>query len=110
MVDDGNGQRDHETRFAISVPPDLEAGVYANFLSIWHTAYEFTLDFGSTQPARHGDPDDPDAPIVVPSRVVARIKIPPTLIFDILQVVNDNMTRYESVFGEIRRPGEQESP
>ena len=31
----------------IDVPPELEAGAYANFLWTWHTAHEFTLDFAA---------------------------------------------------------------
>ena len=95
------------TEFQIQVPDDLEAGVYANFLSVWHTAYEFTLDFGVTQPPQVEQPDDPDAPVRVGCRVVSRVKIPVTVLFDVLRALNENMTRYESVFGEIRRP---ESP
>ena len=41
--------------------------------------------------------------MVVPCRIVARVKMPPTLAFDIIQTLNVNMTRYEEVFGEIRR-------
>ena len=33
--------------FDLDVPADLEAGVYANALTVWHTADEFTLDFGT---------------------------------------------------------------
>jgi hypothetical protein len=36
--------------------------------------------------------------------VVARVKIPVTVLFDVLRALNENMTRYEQVFGEIRRP------
>ena len=56
------GEQEHEgrpTEFQIAVPPELEGGVYANFLTAWHTAYEFTLDFSATQPTNISDPDDP---------------------------------------------------
>jgi Protein of unknown function (DUF3467) len=87
------------------VPPDREAGVYANFLAVWHSPHEFTLDFCSTQPPRPAE-NDPDR-TVMPSLVVSRIKIPVTLIFDVVRALNENMTRYEETFGEIRRPGDQ---
>jgi hypothetical protein len=35
---------------------------------------------------------------------VARVKVPPTPAFDIIQTLNADMTRYEEVFDEIRRP------
>lgn len=92
------------TEFAIQVPPELEGGAYANFLAVWHTAYEFTLDFAATQPVELGDPDDPGSPVRVPCRVVARVKIPVTVAFDVLRAINENMTRYEAMFGQITRP------
>lgn len=92
------------TEFQIFVPPELEAGTYANFLSVWHTAYEFTLDFAVTQPAQVADPADAESPVTVPSRVVARVKIPAAVLFEVLRALNENMTRYESVFGEIHSP------
>jgi hypothetical protein len=95
---------DRPTEFQIQIPNELEAGVYANFLSVWHTAYEFTLDFGVTQPPRVDHPDDPEEPVQVDCRVVSRVKIPVTVLFDVLRALNENMTRYEQVFGEIRRP------
>jgi hypothetical protein len=100
MEQAGPGER--PTDFNIQVPPDLEGGVYANLLSIWHTGHEFTLDFSVTQPPIV--PEDPQEAVTIPCRVVSRVKIPPSLIFDILQAVNENMTRYESTFGEIQKP------
>ncbi len=43
----------------------------------------------------------------MPCRVVARIKIPPTMIFDVLRTLNENMTNFENTFGPIQRPGEK---
>jgi hypothetical protein len=91
------------TNFDVQVSPELEGGAYANFLTVWHTGYEFTLDFAVIQPAIPQDPQDPTSSLTVPCRVVARVKIPPTLIFDIMRALNENMTTYESVFGEIPR-------
>jgi uncharacterized protein DUF3467 len=93
------------TNFQIMLPPELEGGVYANFLAAWHTAYEFTLDFSATQPPQAADADDA---VNVPCRVVARVKIPVTLVFDVIRALNEQMTKYESEFGEIRRPRGEE--
>lgn len=91
--------------FQVHVPPDLEGGVYANFLVVWHTPYEFTLDFAAMQPAQQTEEGSPPT---VPMRVVSRVRIPVTLIFDVLRALNENMTRYETAFGEIRRPQQEE--
>ena len=95
------------TQFQTLVTPDLEGGMYANFLSVWHTAHEFTLDFAVTQPPQVEDEADPTSPIRVPCRVVARVKLPVTVVFDLIRAVNENMTRYEQAFGEIHRPGQK---
>ena len=92
-------------QFELNVPPELEGGVYANVLGVWHTAYEFTLDFAAMQPPQVLDESDPASPTHVPCRVVARVKIPVTAVFDLIRAVNDNMTKYEEHFGEIHRPG-----
>ena len=102
------GPEERPTEFTVAVPPELEGGVYANFLTTWHTAYEFTLDFSATQPPHATDPDDPASPVVVPCRVVSRVKVPVTLVFDVIRVLNQEMTNYEATFGEIRRPSAEQ--
>lgn len=89
---------------AIAVPPEQEAGVYANLLAIWHTADEFTFDFAVKQPAQVMQSEEGVQQMHVPARVVARVRVPPGQIFEILKALNENMTHYERAFGEIRRP------
>jgi hypothetical protein len=36
--------------------------------------------------------------------VVARVRLPTGLVFDVLRALNQAMTEYEAIFGEIRRP------
>lgn len=92
-------QPEPSTEFELRVPPDLEAGVYSNFLGVWHTAYEFTLDFAVTEPAQ-----SVEGGIKVPCRVVSRVKVPVTLIFEVLKALNANMTQYEETYGVIKAP------
>ena len=91
-----------QPQFTFDVPEDLQAGIYANIVGVWHTPHEFTIDFSVTMPI--APPLDPGDPLTVPCRVVARIKISPSLIFDVMQALNQNMTNYEQSYGEIRRP------
>ena len=93
---------DRPIELKIDVPPELEGGTYANVLNVWHTAYEFTLDFGVMQQV--DEPEDAEAPVQVPVRVVSRVRIPVTLLFEVLKALNTNMTGYESTFGSIRAP------
>ena len=103
----GEQQPQPTPEFKVVVPPEHEAGLYANFLGVWHSPYEFTLDFCVTQPPQPSE-EDP-ARMIMPCRVVSRIKIPVTLIFDVVRALNENMTRYEETFGEIKRPGTGET-
>jgi Protein of unknown function (DUF3467) len=99
-------EAERPTQFELNVPPELEAGAYANVLGVWHTVYEFTLDCAAMQPPQVIDEADPTSPAVVPCHVVARVKVPVTVVFDLIRALNENMTKYEERFGEIQRPGE----
>lgn len=94
----------------INVPPALEVGTYANFLGVWHTGHEFTLDFAVLQANLASKPDDSSDAVTVPAQVVQRIRVAPTLVFEIIRALNQNMTKYEQIHGEIRqlRPSEEE--
>jgi hypothetical protein len=48
-VPEGQGE-DPQPNLELQVPEDLEGGTYSNFLAVWHTPYEFTLDFAVLQP------------------------------------------------------------
>jgi len=95
---------DRPIRVDLAVPDELEAGVYANFAAAWHTTYEFTVDFAVIGEPGFEDPDDPDSPPVVGGRLVARVKIPLTLIFTLMRDLSLEMAAYESEYGEIRGP------
>lgn len=92
----------------IKMPDDLEAGAYANALAVWHTPHEFTLDFAAIQPTQEMRQADGTVVLTVPARVTARVKVPPTLLFEIIKAINENMTQYEQRFGSIRTPGPDE--
>jgi hypothetical protein len=88
--------------------PSLEAGVYANGMAIWHTPHEFTFDFlVSSQPPQQVQTEDGETVIHAPQRLVARVRIPPTAVFDIIRTINQNLTMYEQKFGQIGQPGQQ---
>ena len=78
------------------VDSELEGGVYANVLSVWHTQHEFTLDFATTLPT----PGDGTQPV----RLTSRVKLPPTVVFHVLRALNENLTAYEQTHGPISGP------
>lgn len=91
---------DETPNLRINVPPDQVAGHYANLVGVWHTQHDFAIDFCVIQPFAGGDEDTMSA------QVVSRVRIPPTIVFDLLRSINENMADYEKSFGEIRQPGE----
>ena len=92
--------------FEVEIAPELEGGTYANFVTVWYTPHDFTLDFSAMQSGEIDDPDDPASPEIIRCPVVTRVRIPATFVFDVIRAVNTEMTNYEREFGEIRRPEE----
>ncbi len=85
--------------FELQISEALSSGAYANFLGVWHTAHEFTLDFAVTQPAAVAQTQDGTVVTRVPCQVVSRVKVPPTVLFDFLRTLNENLTNWETNFG-----------
>lgn len=92
-----------QVQFRIEVPEGVENGCYTNFLSIWSSPHDFTLDFAVTGQA---EPGEPGGPLVVPARVVSRIKVPLTMAEDILRVIATQVSQFEEAAGRIRKPGD----
>lgn len=104
LCHDGRAMPDEPTvNFQIEVPGELQ-NTYANFLAVWHSQHEFTLDFMVTGMATPG----PEAVTNVPARVVARIKVPPTVVDDILRALATNVSLREDAMKSMAnqdRPG-----
>jgi hypothetical protein len=96
-----------EINVDFDIPPEVRRGVYANSFNIWFSPYEFAFDWAVADEVKAEDPDDPTSPLRLPVIGVARVRPPTSLVFDVLRGLNQAMTRYESIFGEIRRPEAQ---
>ena len=73
---------------------------------VWHTYHEFTLDF-SVAPTVPTGVTDESGNAVIPSRVVARIKVPHSVIFEIARAISTNVDEYEQAFRAITpQPGD----
>ena len=98
--------------FNLQVPDDLTGGVYSNVIAVWHTPYEFTLDFAVMLPTQMTTDEAGNQQPVIPARVVARVKIPPSQVFSLMQALSTNEKLYEQRLGPIPRPGpaNQEPP
>ena len=95
---------DRDRTFEFDISAEVRKGVYANTLTIWFSPYEFAFDWGLVEREEPEDPDDSTSPIRIPILIVARVRLPTGLVFDVLRGINQSMTDYEAIFGEIRRP------
>ena len=77
----------------MEVPPDMVAG-YANLVRIAHSPSELVFDFAQLLP---GVPN---------ARVCSRIVMSPVHAKLLYRALGENLSRYESAFGEIHVPGE----
>ena len=89
-------------------PPELEGGVYANMVGVWHTGHEFTIDFASSLPAKRGTDEQGNDVVVVGQKINARVKIAPTMMFEIIRALDHNLQKYEAQFGPVARPGQDD--
>lgn len=73
----------------IEVSPEIAQGKYANLAAIAHGPAEFFLDFICL------------APNTAQAKVQSRVIMTPENAKQLLFALNDNIKKYESVFGEI---------
>jgi hypothetical protein len=80
----------------ISTTPDLETGVYADFATLWHTPDTFTLDFGvMIRPPQVIDDESGEPVIDLAARVVARVRIPPKQVFELMKALEQQLSAWE---------------
>ena len=82
-----------QTQINIELPGDLEA-IYSNFAIINHSASEIVIDFGRLLP---------NVPKV---KIQARILMTPLNAKLLLKALQENLSKYEEKFGEVRTPPE----
>ena len=94
MTDDNTPQ---QAQVRMEIADDKKAGVYANVAAVWHGPYEFTLDFGVAGMPEH----DENGELFVSTPIVARVKVPASVIFEIARAIAENVDRYEASYGPI---------
>jgi len=79
---------DEMKEIKVNFPPHLQGGVYSNNMFVTHTKEEFILDF---------------LMVVPPAGAVnARVIVSPGHMRRILEALQDNISKYEKVFGSIQ--------
>ena len=85
--------RNNQDKLEINVPAELLEGVYSNLAVITHSSAEFILDFIRVMPGTSKAP------------VKSRVVMAPEHAKRLLYALQNNVQKYEQVFGEIRFPG-----
>jgi hypothetical protein len=90
-------------RIKFSIAPEVETGVYANFVSLWHQPDCFILDFSVfTAPAQLSETEDGQRFADLPARVVARVRIPPQQVFELMKALSAQLSAWERETGQQR--------
>jgi len=83
------------TNLDLSLPPELHAGTYADAAMVWHNQHGFTIDFISQWSPGVNDTGATQA------EVVARVRVPPSVIFQLARAIAENVDNYERQYGSI---------
>lgn len=91
-----------QVQLNVELPDSLQEGVHAEVAAVWHTRDGFTIDFISpTSPAT----TDAEGQVHQPARVVSRVRVPVSVIFNVARAISDNVSIYEATFGTIGMGG-----
>ncbi len=87
-----------ENQLQIELKEEIAQGIYSNLAIISHSSSEFVLDFIRVVPG------------VPKAEVKSRLIIAPEHAKRLLRALEENITKYESIFGTIRLPEENQVP
>ena len=100
-----------QVQFQVTLPPEQELGVFADFASVWHTPTTFVIDFlavkGPQRPAidpATGEPH-PESP-VLEARVGARVRIPSEQIFPLIAALQEQGQKWLEESGREEPPAD----
>ncbi|NEE02685.1 DUF3467 domain-containing protein [Phytoactinopolyspora halotolerans] len=98
-----SGRREYD----IDIPSEVEPGTYADFASIWHTPDAFVLDFAVVKrPPKSVVSDDGERVTKVPTRVVSRVRIPPSQVFEIMKGLEKQLSMWERSYSKKEKRSE----
>lgn len=91
-----------DQQIEMNIPPEAATGVFADFVGVWHTKSVFVLDFSAfIQPPELRDhPDKDEKVIVAKAQVVARVRIPPEQVFEIMKALEQHLSAWEREMGK----------
>ncbi len=94
MAEDKKNQQAQQNQINIELSEEIAEGIYSNLAMIAHSNSEFVVDFIRLMPG------------VPKARVKSRIIITPEHAKRLLAALKDNIEKYETTFGPIKRTDE----
>jgi hypothetical protein len=92
MTETQGGGEKRGKEVQIRLKEEMAGGVYANSMMVQHTREEFVMDFAMV--------------VQGSGSIVARVVTSPTHLKRIAAALEDNLTRYEKIYGPIRNAGD----
>lgn len=94
-------------RFEIEMSAEVEAGLHADFANLWHTPDTIVLDFASLRqpPYLHVDSDTGTEVAIAPTRIVARVRLPPRQMWELMRALEKELTAWETETAQKLPPG-----
>ncbi len=83
---------ENNNQFQIELNEEIAQGIYANLAIITHSSSEFVLDFVRVMPG------------ISKASVKSRLVLAPEHAKRLLRALEENVSKYECVFGEIKTP------
>lgn len=98
---------EQKTQLNVDVPKEMHVGVYSDGAMVWHSKDGFTIDFlAPTMPAQPQE----GGGTVQPATVVARVRLPVGVIFQVARAISENVSNYEATYGAIGLGGPEHPP
>jgi hypothetical protein len=92
---------DDAPQIQIHVPPEIQAGVYANAAAVSsQTPHDFTIDFIQLLPVAPGTPPE--------ALVVSRVKVAQSFLMPLMQALAQHQTTVEDMMRRMQEQQEQE--
>jgi hypothetical protein len=100
----------NQVQFQVTLPPEQEVGVFADFASVWHTPTTFVIDFLAVKGTPHPSVDavgqlHPESP-VLEARVGARVRIPSEQIFPLIAALREQGDKWLEESGRSEPPAD----
>lgn len=85
-------EKDNQNQINIELSPEIAEGIYSNLAIITHSQSEFIVDFIKMMPG------------VPKANVKSRIILTPHHAKRLMRALQDNLSKYESIYGKIKEP------